>query len=82
MIPTSERREARIALKLWKMGHEDIYAGVTEADQPKERLRHLITAHGLSDLPFMRREDGTLVTLSQAFVETYGESLVRNEAAA
>lgn len=82
MIPPSERREARIAVKLWKMGYEDIFEGTTEHDEPKERLRRLIISKGIADMPFMRREDGTQVSLGAAFVETYGEPLVPAEAAA
>lgn len=75
MIPVSDRREARLALKLWKMGYADIYQGITEPGEPKERLRRLIIAHRLQDKPVFRRENGSTISLGEAFRETFLEDL-------
>jgi hypothetical protein len=75
VITEREQREARIALRLWKMGKGDVLRGVTSGDQVKQRIRKTIIEHELGARIFGVASDGTKVIFAEAFQATYGEPL-------
>lgn len=82
MITERERREARLARRLWELGKGDLLVGVTEPGDVKRRIRAAILGENLGQsishvVAF--RKDG--VTLEQAFTATYGEPLIKEKAA-
>jgi hypothetical protein len=82
VITSTERREARLARRLWELGKPDVFSGVTKPGDVKKRIRSAILGANLGQsighiVAFQR--DG--VTLEQAFAATYNEPLIQEKAA-
>ena len=89
MITNTERREAHLALGLWKLGKPDVFAGVTDThadpDVIKRRIRKAILGDHVGQnighmVAFVKGDKS--VTLEQAFTSTYNEPLIRSTEAA
>ena len=82
MITSTERREARLARRLWELGKKDVFAGVTTPDLVKRRIRAAILGENLGQsighVVAFRNGSGESVTLAQAFELTYGETLIES----
>jgi hypothetical protein len=85
MITDLERREARMARRLWELGKGDVFAGITEPGVVKQRIRAAIlgdhVGQNIGHVVMFRKENGEHITLQQAFEVTYGEPLIAKAAA-
>jgi hypothetical protein len=75
VITEREQREARIALRLWKMGNGDVLRGVTSGDQVKQRMRAAIIGKRIGAETVGFTKEGVHINFAQAFESTYGEPL-------
>lgn len=83
MITDQERREVRIARRLWELGKGDVLNGVTEPGDVKRRIRAAILGERVSQsighvVAF--RRGTTSFTLAEAFQKTYSEPLILENA--
>lgn len=60
----------------------DLFAGVTTAEERRERVRRVILEHGLEHEHAMHTEARGRETWSEVFVRIYGQPLIAPEVAA
>jgi hypothetical protein len=82
VISTTERREVRLASRLWELGKSDVFAGITAPEIVKARIRAAIlgvhVGQNIGHVAAFVNGKGESVTLAEAFQKTYGEPLVES----
>jgi hypothetical protein len=85
VITETDRREARLAKRLWELGKSDVFAGLTTREIVKARIQVAIIGQHLGQniahVVAFRNASGESITLSDAFEATYGEPLIARELA-
>lgn len=77
MITNEERRELRLARRLWALGNGDVFQGVTDPGDAKFLIRSLIIRHELREARAGTKADGSDINFAEAFAATYGEPLIQ-----
>lgn len=74
-----------IAVESWiarRLGRPDLFAGVTTADERRERVRQAILDARATHAIAGKRKVGGCLTWADLFAEQYGQPLERGEVAA